>query len=83
MLERGLRATDLQAPERRGAGSPEASTALPEAGVGTFPLFSEPPFVSWYLRHRREDYLQLYPGSLPRILLWDEPDGPVRAPTPA
>lgn len=44
-----------------------------EEGVGTFPLFSEPPFSSWSHRHRRDEPLcRVHPSSAPLIRLWDE-----------
>lgn len=44
-----------------------------EEGVGTFPLFSEPPFSSGSHRYRRDEPLfRAHPSSAPLILLWDE-----------
>lgn len=76
MPPEGRRASDFQTPDRRANGVKEPIATHQESGAMPFPLFSDTPFMNWYLLHRK--YRQLdhfHPSSQPLIKLWDEANG--------
>lgn len=57
-------------------GRLERTTARPENGAIPFPLFSDTPFSSWHLLHRKLRELEhFHPSCKPVIKLWDEANG--------
>lgn len=73
MPPEGRRATDFQTPNRRANGVKEPIATHPENVATPFPLFSDTPFISWYLLHRKSRLLgHFHPSCKPLIKLWDE-----------
>ncbi|ERI51698.1 hypothetical protein EA796_17625 [Pseudomonas sp. AOB-7] len=67
---------DLPPPDDKPGSQGEFSAARPESGATPFPLFSDTPFMSWHLLHRKLRELEhFHPSCKPVIKLWDEANG--------
>ncbi len=74
MPQEDRRPIDLPMPGSRNGGEPSA--ARPESDAMAFPLFSDTPFMSWHLLHRKLRELEhFHPSCKPVIKLWDEANG--------
>lgn len=75
MHDPGRRSTDLETPPTRRRDEYDLDTPDQETGQIAFPVFADPPFLTWQILHRRHYVFQhIHPSSQPLILLWDEVD---------
>jgi len=71
----GRRSTDRGAPQIRLRDEYHQPPSDQEAGQTVFPVFADPPFLTWQVLHRRHEvFLHIHPSVQPLILLWDEVD---------
>lgn len=75
MHEPGRRSTDREAPPTRRREEYDPLAADQGTGQSSFPIFADPPFLTWQILHRKHEvFLHIHPSSQPLILLWDEVD---------
>jgi hypothetical protein len=75
MYDHGKRATDQQAAPNRRKGDVAPRALSHDIGPSAFPLFADPPFLTWQIQRRKYEVLQqIHPSAQPLILLWDEVD---------
>jgi hypothetical protein len=75
MHDQGRRSTDHEVPPTKRREEYEQTASDPETGQTAFPVFADPPFLTWQILHRKHDvFLHIHPSGQPLILLWDEVD---------
>ena len=75
MYDHGHRATDHQAPPDKRKDDYDPAPSDQDTGPTAFPVFADPPFITWQILHRKHDvFQQVHPSVQPLILLWDEVD---------
>lgn len=67
---------DLPPPGSNNGSQRERAIHPHETGATAFPLFSDTPFMSWHLQHRKlREREHVHPSCKPVIKLWDEANG--------
>lgn len=75
MYDHGQPATDHQAPQNDCKDDYDPTPSDQDTGPTAFPMFADPPFITWQILHRKHVVFQrIHPSVQPLILLWDEVD---------